>query len=277
MHMSKFPLIIALAFLIPLVSSANDYYWKIGQCASDVQSEACDGKIVFLSLTDTTHYGENKLINLPPSVGTAMTYETCNTAVNKLVSDLRYYDQAHPFVTYITSPWMILAKNEERFAVVLKHEPNINSCIEKHLKNMERAEIEAQKQTQAEAEAIKQDELDKQKQLADEQAKREAEEAQKRQEEIDMAVAQALAEQAVPKTPVAPIAPSPAPTSARTPEPAIADNEPTEVETVPERVESQEEDNTPEPEPDLPQITEPEPINKPSIFRRIRNFFTRWF
>lgn len=45
----------------------------------------------------------------------------------------------------------------------------------------------------------------------------------------------------------------------------------------PEDVEAQEEETASEPEPDLPQVTEPEPVKQPTFFQRIRNFFSRWF
>jgi len=306
MYMNRIFIVSTFIFFLPTLALANDYYWRIGQCQPGIQSEACDGKIVSLSLTDATHYGELKLINLPSSIGEAMTLSSCDSVINSLVNSLKYYDAQNPYTSYNTDIVMIRNKNEERFNIVINSEDKIKACIVNHPKLLEeeakkKAEEQARIERLAEVErALKtcdfsffevmtskekmdtykertacqkqqEDELLKQKQLEEERIKKENEEAEQRHREIDEAAARTLAEQVSQQAPAA----TPMPVSAPVAESEIEESKKV-IETVIQEPISEEkaiEEEIIDPE----MVVEPTPEPKPSFFQKIKNFFSRWF
>jgi hypothetical protein len=306
MYMKHLFVVSIFVFLLPSFVLANDYYWRIGQCQPGVQSEACNGKIISLSLTDATHYGELKLINLPSSIGEAMTLSSCDRDVDSLVKSLKNYDIQYPYTSYNTDIVMIRKTNEERFNIVLKSEALIKACIVNHPKLLEaeakkRAEEEARLQREAEMEqALKNCDLAFFEQMTNSEKmaynkiitscrestsqqkalelQRISEEAEKKQRDADESAAKALAEQASQQ---ALIAPKPAPVAPPKPISApVAVPEPDEskevTETAVEESISEEkaiEEEIIEPEMVIEPTTEP----KPTFFQRMKNFFKSWF
>jgi len=299
MYMKHLFVVSIFVFLLPSFVLANDYYWRIGQCQPGVQSEACNGKIVSLSLTDATHYGELKLINLPSSIGEAMTLSSCDRDVDSLVKSLKNYDNQYPYTSYNTDIVMIRKTNEERFNIVLKSEALIKACIVNHPKLLEaeakkRAEEEARLQREAEMEqALKNCDLAFFEQMTNSEKmaynkiitscrestsqqkalelQRISEEAEKKQRDADESAAKALAEQVSQQAPVAPQKPISDPVAVPEPDESKEVIETAVQESISEDKAIEEEIIEPE------MVVEPTPEPKPTFFQRVKKFFSRWF